>query len=229
MTATRSARSFLRPLARLYRRALTVGSRLAFERGPFDTAIRVPLDELGLGDPDREAYEPSGWLFLRRALPPREVRPEDVFLDYGSGLGRVVYLAARDYRFGRVIGVDISDELNSRARHNIDRNRRRLRCHNVQFVTADALTYRIPDDVTVVYMFNPFGGDVFRAAVDAILSSLDRAPRSIRFVYTNPMMEDYLAGRGRFELVRRVPIRRRRTPFKRPYISVYRVGGPATS
>ena len=32
---------------------------------------------------------------------------EDVFADIGSGQGRMVYMAARSYPFGRVIGVEI--------------------------------------------------------------------------------------------------------------------------
>ena len=74
----------------------------------------------------------------------------------------MVYMAALNYPFGRVIGVEIAPELNAVARENIDRMRTRLRCQEVDLVTMDATQWQVPDDLTYVYMFNPFGGDVFR-------------------------------------------------------------------
>lgn len=210
-----------KPLGRLYRGARTRACRLLFERGQFDTSEIVTLDKLGLDGPGREAYEPSGWLFLRRALPRREVGPDDVFIDIGSGMGRVVYIAARDYPFRRAIGVEISEELTERARQNALHNSHRLKCKNVEFVAGDAGSYSLPDDVSVIYMFNPFRGKIFQSVLAEIVASLDRAPRRLRVVYGNPTQEEAVVGTDRFELVRRVPMRRRKTPFERPWISVY--------
>ena len=77
--------------------------RLAFERGDMaDTSSEVRLEEIGLGHPERTLYSPSSWLFLPRVMRSLEVRPSDVFVDFRSGKGRVVYQAAR-YPFGRVL------------------------------------------------------------------------------------------------------------------------------
>ncbi len=105
---------------------------------------------------------------LRRILPPWEVTDHDVFVDFGSGMGRVVLQAAR-YPFRKVIGVEVSETLHGIARENIDRNRQRLRCPDIELVHADALEYEIPDDVTVAFLYNPFRGTIFATVIERLL------------------------------------------------------------
>lgn len=151
--------------------------------------------------PDRVWYQPSGWSYLRRALPPSAVQPTDVFVDFGSGKGRVLYQAAQ-YLFARVIGVEISAALNEIARANIDRNLHRLSCKNIELVTSDAAEYEVPDDVTVAYFYYPFVGQTFGHVVKNIVASLDRRPRRFRIIYALPIMEDQILATGRFRRVR---------------------------
>jgi tRNA1(Val) A37 N6-methylase TrmN6 len=94
---------------------------------------------------------PYGWLSLRRILPCSEVSPHDVFVDVGSGMGRVVLLAAMSYPFQRVLGVEISGRLHEVALRNLDMSNARLQCP-VDLIQADALDAELPDDVTVVFL-----------------------------------------------------------------------------
>jgi hypothetical protein len=151
---------------------------------------------------ERVIYEPSGWFYLRRALRRGDVRPGDVFVDFGSGKGRIVYQAAR-YPFARVMGIEISEHLNHVARQNIERNRRRLVCQDVELVTMDAVEFPVPDDVTHAYFYYPFEGETFRRVLDNIVESLDRRPRRLRLIYACPGQETRIRETGRFELVRR--------------------------
>lgn len=178
--------------------------RMVFGRGDLiDTSEPIPSEQLGTDDPERVRYEASGWLYLRRALRPGEVRPGvDVFADFGSGKGRVVYQAAARYPFKRVIGVEVAGSLNDIARINIDRNEKQLRCRNVQLVTADATVWKIPDDLTIAYFFSPFTGQAFRTVIDNLVESLERVPRDLRILYVNPVLDDYVRRTGRFELTR---------------------------
>ena len=176
---------------------------LLFERRyGVKTAGEVTLEELGVAGKDRQLYLPSGIMRLRRILPRREVTDRDVFLDIGSGMGRVVLQAALHYPFARVIGVELSDQLNDVARQNLERNRDRLRCRDVSLINADALEYEIPDDVTVVYIYNSFQGATFKAVLDDLLASVDRNPRMVRIIYSNPVEEQQLLATGRIRLVR---------------------------
>jgi SAM-dependent methyltransferase len=174
-----------------------LGNRI-FERG-VDTA--EPAVELDHFHPDRTHYLPSGWLDLRRSLPRRAVRPTDVFVDFGSGKGRVVYEAAK-YPFAQVIGVEISAKLNEVARRNIERNRHKLVCRNIELVTSDAAGFEVPDDMTVAYFFHPFGGETFDAVLANIVASLDRNPRRLTLIYQLPLDGDRILATGRFELTR---------------------------
>jgi SAM-dependent methyltransferase len=166
-----------------------------------ETADIVDLADLGLDAPHRGNYEAGGWLDLVRVLRPGEVGPDDVFLDFGSGKGRILLVAAR-YRFARIIGVEISETLTAIARRNMARCRLRPRCRDVELVTADALHYPIPDDVSVVYLFSPFREAIFDAVVARLVESVDRHPRAVRVIYRNAIYHDRLLRSGRFRPVR---------------------------
>ena len=71
-------------------------------------------------------------------MRPFHIRPSDVFVDFGSGKGRVVYQGAR-YPFARVVGVEISEDMNRVARENVERMRAQLRSREVELVTSDVL------------------------------------------------------------------------------------------
>lgn len=150
---------------------------------------------------ERCEYMPYGST-LHRVLPHREVTDQDVFIDIGSGMGRVVLQAALRYPFRRVIGVEISAYLHHIAVANLTRNRDRLRCSDVELVQADILDFDIPDDVTVVFLYNPFGGEIFNEFIRRLLASVDRRPRTVRIIYANPREEAGLLATGRVRLVR---------------------------
>lgn len=207
------AKRRLGPGLRRFQRRL---AQLAFDRGGLDTVEPVSAEALGFGH-YMHPYKASGRFFLRRALRPSEVRPSDVFIDLGSGKGRVVYLAAR-YRFARVIGVELSEELNAIARANLERLRHKLKCQSIEIVTADLTDYEIPDDVTFIYMFNPLDGPLFSAMLNNVLASLDRRPRRLRLIYMNPEEAAKIEETGRFHLVKRSHGLRRDLP---PTLHIY--------
>ena len=104
---------------------------------------------------------------------------------------------------GRTAGRSARSSASSSRRAHADRpeqlaaSRGRLRCQDVQLVTADVTSFEMPDDVTVVYMRDPFGGAVFTAALDAMVASVDRAPRRVRISYSIPREHDRLMASGR--------------------------------
>jgi SAM-dependent methyltransferase len=168
-----------------------------------ETSTPVALAELGLDAPDRVSYEPGGWLDVPRVLRAREVGPHDVFLDLGSGKGRILLTAAQ-YRFARVIGVELSANLSAVARRNLATCRLTARCAAIEVVTSDAMDYTIPDDVSVVYLFNPFRQAILQSVLTHLLESIDRRPRKLRLIYRNAVHHDQLVDRG-FRLERVSP------------------------
>ena len=75
-----------------------------------------------------------------------------------------------------MIGVEIAEELNRVARYNIDHNRDRLVCGDVELVTEDAVSYQVPDDVTVAYFYHPFEGRTFARVIDNLVRVLGPKP-----------------------------------------------------
>lgn len=210
MTVTAIAKSMLQPVRRGLDRA---ADWAMFERRfDTDTGGRIRLEDLGLPAEDRIYYLPTPWLSFRQAMNHLEVGPDDVFADIGSGKGRVVLMAAADYPFKRVIGVELSDALNTIARENVERNRSRLRCQAVELVTTDALAWQVPDDLTIAYFYYPFFGQVFKAVVGHLIASIDRNPRPFHVVYNCPKDAHTLLETGRAREV---------ASFRLRYMSIY--------
>jgi predicted RNA methylase len=151
-----------------------------------------PLEEYRVTTGNHRALSFTGIRRLMRRLAPG---PGDALLDLGCGVGRVIFVAAQ-YPFSRVIGVEIDERIYALAK----RNARSLRRFVVrpEFVCADAATYLVPDDVTIAFLYNPFGGEVLRSALRRILDSYDRVPRGMRLAYANPREHDLVMFMKRF-------------------------------
>ena len=139
-------------------------------------------------------YDPISYRSFQFALSHAEIRAgEDVFLDFGCGMGRAVVMAAR-HPFRKIIGVEKSTELCGIAEANIARIGQKLACREIQILNEDARTFAVPDEVTIIYMFNPFTGSILTAALEQIAASLARRPRRLTMLYILPaLQEDPLA------------------------------------
>jgi len=159
----------------------------------------VELRELGIDNPACNDYQPTDYRSLKRAFRYLRVRGnEEVFLDFGSGMGRAVLVAAR-YPFRRVMGVEVSHRLNTIAQEHLERAREKLRCKNVELINADASAFRIPADVTVAYFYNPFGAELVSTVMRNIRASLLETPRKFTILYKNPSPSGFDGYVGRCE------------------------------
>lgn len=193
-----------------------------------DTSSIVLLRDIGLESNERLDYHPTPWLALRRVLAEDDVAGHDVFLDFGCGKGRVLLqAAARPFR--KVIGVELSPELAEIARRNIAGSLLSLKCQNIEVVVADAMNYRVPDDVTVVYFFNPFQGEIFAGALAQILASLRRRSREITVIYMAPFEHQMLIDAGARLVKRTRGMRPTRKWSKETAIHVYKLVLPAVN
>ncbi|MEV8637381.1 methyltransferase domain-containing protein [Streptosporangium sp. NPDC051023] len=194
--------------------------RLIFERRyGVRTSDVVSLEEFGLANDERVYYSAANWQTLRRTLPREDVGENDVFVDLGSGMGRMVLEAAWRYPFRKVIGVELSAQLSEIARQNVAGTRLRLRCKDVELVQSDVLDYEIPEDVTVVFLNNPFRGETFAAVMRKLIATVDRNPRRVTVIYFNPTEDEFLTSTGRFRHLRTVT-RGRKSPQDGPFGSI---------
>jgi hypothetical protein len=109
-----------------------------------------------------------------------------VFVDFGSGLGRVLLLAS-EYPFRSIRGVEFSPDLHKIACDNIRSYRSHTqKCTDIASICEDAAQYRIPEEQTILYFYNPFLAPVMERVVQNIEQSLLRTPREAYLIYYNP-------------------------------------------
>lgn len=191
-----------------------IGANVFDRRQGTDTSRNVDLATDGIHTDGRIPYVPSSWRNLPSALRHIPLSDDDVFLDLGSGKGRVALQAAKR-PFKRVIGVELSAELHAIAMANLEAVRPRLGCQDVELIEADITDYRVPDDVTIVYAYNPVRGELFEAAMNALIASYDRRPRPMHLLYRYPREHDVIAASGRFDLLQTVTTWRPRPSWTR--------------
>lgn len=146
----------------------------------------VPIETLINDYTDCHDYFPTTFSGFRTAMREIGIEAGEVFVDYGSGKGRVLLMAA-EYPFRRIVGVEISPALHAIARANLMRCADRLRCRDIELWTGNAIEFPVPADASVIYLYNPFHGHVLRAVLAALRASLDAHPRRLRVVYNNPI------------------------------------------
>jgi len=128
---------------------------------------------------DGIAYQATPYDLIKKLIDYLKVTPDDVFIDFGCGKGRVVFSIAR-YKLKKVIGVELRKDLADIAMRNL----RNLKSNKtlVEIINADAATFAV-NDGTMFFMFNPFGQATLDSIVQNIKNSLVANPRSIRITY----------------------------------------------
>lgn len=141
-------------------------------------------------------YQDCQWLSVRGALKKLGPGESDVFIDLGSGKGKALLIAGR-LPYKRVIGVELDKDLSRWAAKNIERARPRLRAGKVESLNVNILEWAIPDDTSVVFLYNSFVGELFKTVMSRIFDSHDGNPRPLHIVYEYPWEHDWLMSTGR--------------------------------
>ncbi|MGH9391212.1 MAG: class I SAM-dependent methyltransferase, partial [Vicinamibacteria bacterium] len=160
-----------RGLLRLYRHH-------AFDR-------RLGVDTRGYSD---LRYEPTPAEVFREMLSKIPFDPRDfVFVDFGSGKGKVLMLAAH-YPFRSVVGVELWEDLHRIALENLASFREHPDCAaDVTSVRMDAAALPLPEEPLVLYFFNPFPETVLTRVLANLRESLARAPRRVYVLFYAPV------------------------------------------
>jgi SAM-dependent methyltransferase len=118
---------------------------------------------------------------------------EFVFIDIGSGKGRVLLMAA-DYPFRGVLGIELFPELHRVAEENIRTYKSdSQRCFAIESTCGDARDFAFPPEPLVLYLFNPLPEAGFVQLLRNLEGSLREHPRAVYVLYHNPLLEHVLA------------------------------------
>jgi hypothetical protein len=160
--------------------------------------------ELDTDDPDAHEYSTIWYAAIYRLLRSLPIDARDTtFLDFGSGKGRALVVAAT-FPFKRVIGVEQNASLAAASRENIGRMRGR-KAGAVDVLTMNAAQFEVPREANLIYFFNPFGGRVLEQVVANIRESFAANRRRIRIVYIfDDHFEPIVRGQGWLAPMRRV-------------------------
>jgi SAM-dependent methyltransferase len=124
---------------------------------------QIELPEIVSGERGVECcrYHPSPVKSVRLIFDKLEKRgirfDEFVFVDIGSGLGRILLIASQ-YPFKKIVGVEMSEHLNRQAGRNIQQYQsRHAVIPEIETRCMNALDYELPDDNLLLYFWETFG------------------------------------------------------------------------
>ncbi len=131
-------------------------------------------------------YEPTPADVFHEMLSRIPFDPQEfVFVDFGSGKGKVLMLAAQ-YPFRKVIGVELWEDLHRVAVENLAAFLTRA-AGEVRSVLMDAADFPLPEEPLVLYFFNPFPEQVLARVLANLKESLARAPRRVYVLFYAPV------------------------------------------
>jgi SAM-dependent methyltransferase len=157
------------------------------------TSGKVNSDQLGVTGGNQihaKRYGATKVRPLLALLKSLDVATNGVFVDFGSGKGRALMVAAL-YGFRRIVGVEFSPQLHEAARRNVEifLGRTGLPA-KIDLVLGDVAAYPIAADQNVFYMYNPFDDVVMAQVLANLRESIERSPRKVWLIYGAPLLHD---------------------------------------
>jgi hypothetical protein len=74
------------------------------------------------------------------------------FIDIGSGKGKACIYSYTKNLFPKIIGIEFSEPLIEIA----NKNKNKMNSNTINFICEDAANYKLPNELNLVFMFNPF-------------------------------------------------------------------------
>ena len=157
------------------------------------TAATVPWRERLLGLL-HSPYQPTDPALFHEMMSKLEIDfSQFVFIDIGSGKGRVLLMAA-DYPFRRIIGIELLPALHRIAQANIRKYKSdSQRCFAIESICRDALEFVFPPEPIVIYLFNPLPEAGFVKLLTNLGRSLKQNSRPVYVLYHNPVLEKVIS------------------------------------
>jgi len=167
-------------------------TELCFDR-PFDWRFRtdtggfIPLKDLTIKGRNIEEchwYQPMSVTVFKRIMDHVDIDfSEFEFIDFGSGKGRVLLLAA-GYGFKKIIGVEFAQELHNIAVKNLAAYESvTKKPAGIELVCEDAVKFPLPDSPLVLFFYSPFEGSVLEQVISNIRESHMLNPRKIVLIF----------------------------------------------
>jgi hypothetical protein len=206
-----AARQLLTKIAEFVRDSTPERRRQRYGDAEYDWEHRVNTTSAAVGWRDRllgifhSPYQPTDSALFREMLEALRQQAGDfhdfVFIDLGSGKGRTLLMAS-DYRFRRIMGVELLPALHQIAQENLRKyHGENQKCFQLKAICADAVQFAFPDEPTVLYLFHPLPESGLRHVIENLERSLETYPRQAYVLYHNPLLEHVLNGSAALEKI----------------------------
>jgi SAM-dependent methyltransferase len=151
-------------------------------------------------------YGPSNARSVRATLEKLPIEyAQYTFVDYGSGKGRVLFVAA-GFPFKEIIGIELSRELHDVAVQNIALLPPDItKCATVRSIHGDAALFEPPKTDLVCYFYNPFEGPVVAAVATRLVAHHEQCGSRIIVIYVDPQHREIFEETGKFTILDETP------------------------
>jgi cyclopropane fatty-acyl-phospholipid synthase-like methyltransferase len=140
-------------------------------------------------------YSTQSYRSIYKILDRVKMSPEDVFVDVGCGLGRVLCCASR-YKLKNVIGIEYDRDLANNALANVQKVMKNKRCGPIEVINKSAQEYDY-ENVSIAYLFNPFGHETMKLFLDKLTSAWCNR-KKCQLIYVLPACDDLIQQTGMF-------------------------------
>ncbi len=144
-------------------------------------------------------YQPTRFRHFRKLMQQIELPAEALFVDIGSGKGKVL-LMAYECGFKKIRGIEISAHLCQIAKKNITSYGKKKNIKlPLEIVESDIMLYPFDDNEQIFYLFNPFDNIIMQQFIGLIKASIQRNPRKIWLIFNNFKNHAVFQGDGFFQ------------------------------
>lgn len=158
-----------------------------------DKELHIQTEEIQRDGKDTyycHKYEPTSYEVLDILFHELELEKSAGFVDYGCGMGRLVYYVHHRFHCNSV-GVELNNtyykdackNLVSYSKHN------KSALQDIHFINEKAEEYKVQKEDTVFYFFNPFSIEIFRKVVVNIQKSMEEYWRKVTIILYYPDSE----------------------------------------
>jgi SAM-dependent methyltransferase len=141
-------------------------------------------------DSQNNIYQATYYRDLVTLFDEVSLEPEDTLVDFGCGLGRVLFYCNQRH-YCKTTGI----EQDSSLYENLLTNARSYQSkfleqeERMSFLNISADTYDIVEEDNYFYFFNPFSAEIFQKVIDNIIESVKSNPRDINVIIYYPTFE----------------------------------------
>lgn len=146
---------------------------------------------------ENNAYQATYYRDLVTIFNAVPMEPEDTLVDFGCGLGRVLFYG-NSRHYCRTTGIEADSQIYDRLMTNAAGYQKRFydQEDRMKFYNIQAQDYQVDDGDNYFYFFNPFSPDIFEKVLGNITESVRLCPRDIYLMLYYPTFEYQRVMRG---------------------------------